>query len=59
MGNGDESTMFGFCSIGFDATLGDDCGIWEPLHSFRDVKCFAGYSIIFLNGYIKPYGSPH
>ena len=27
-----------------DATLDEGCGIWEYLHSFREVKCLQGYS---------------
>ena len=27
-----------FVLLGVDATLGDKCGIWEHLHSFRKVK---------------------
>ena len=30
--------------VGFDATLGDGCGIWELLHSIREVKCLQGYT---------------
>ena len=26
--------------VGFDATLGDGCGIWE----LREVKCLQGYT---------------
>ena len=27
--------VVGFVILGFDATQGDGCGIWEHLHSFR------------------------
>ena len=30
--------------MGIDATLGDECGIWEHLHSLREMKCLQGYS---------------
>ena len=33
-----------FVVLGVDATLGDECGIWEHLHSFREVKWGRGVS---------------
>ena len=36
--------VVGFCSAGGWPTLNDECGIWEHLHSFREVKCLQGYS---------------
>ena len=33
-----------FVLLGVDATLGDGCGIWEQLHSFRKMKYLQGYS---------------
>ena len=33
-----------------DATLDDRCGIWEHLHSFREVKCLQGSSKILWIG---------
>ena len=36
--------------LGVDATLGDGCGIWEYLHSFREVKCHQDYLKTLLMG---------
>ena len=35
---------FVFILLGVDATLGNECGIWEHLHSFRELKCVQDYS---------------
>ena len=42
--------VVGFCSFGVDSTLGDGCGIWEHLHSFRELKCLHGFSKILWMG---------
>ena len=36
-----------FVLLEVDATLGDECEIWEHLHSYRDVKCLQDYSKTF------------
>ena len=45
-----KKMVVSLCSIGVDATLGDGCGIWEHLHSFREVKCSQYYSKILWMG---------
>ena len=35
--------VVGFFLLEVDSTFGDKCGIWEHLHSFREVKCLQGY----------------
>ena len=38
-----KPVVVGFVLFGIDATLVDVSGIWEHLHSFREVKCLQGY----------------
>ena len=39
-----------FVLLGVDTTLGDGCGIWQHIHSFREVECLQGYSKTVLMG---------
>ena len=45
-----KSMVVGFRFNGVDATLSNGCGIWWHFHSFREVKCFQGYSKILEMG---------
>ena len=42
--------VVGFVLLKADATLDDEGGIWELLHSFREVECIQGCSKTFWKG---------